>query len=444
MPDQYRRDSGRESEGSRDIERRAERGDDRPRGGDWRGGSGRWRRPEADDRGYATSDRGGISRETGFDRGASRDERNSRDWQQRVSEDDQGYRSQDRETDREWQGEPDWQSDRPRGWQAGRDWSQGSSRSQEQGRGSEEPWHRSHEQWRGSHEYGLRDRGASDRGRDPERPWNDERSRWRDLPHDSQGGREREQERFGTGGSRERDQDWGRERWGEREAGARGYEGRRYGGWNEGFGGETWQSRGDQTDRAAMNSPWAQHDERWPDERGREGGRGPGGGWPWGSSGGPMATWGIGRSESPRIGGTREGAWPSYAGRGPKGYRRSDDRIREEVSDRLMDDHRVDASDITVEVNDGEVTLTGTVPDREQRRCAEELVERVNGVKEVNVNLRVNRQAGGQPWQTASSQASQHATQAGQPAQPGQQGSSPASARRETPGNADRTQGTNS
>ena len=209
----------------------------------------------------------------------------------------------------------------------------------------------------------------------------------RDRPYDAQSGRERQQERFGTGGSREHEQDWGHERSGEREAGTRGYEARRYGGWNEGFGGETWQSRGEEPDCAAIGSPWVRHEERWHDERGREGGRGPGGGWPWGGAGGPMTTWGIGGRESPRgIAGAREGAWPGYSGRGPKGYKRSDERIREEVSDRLMDDHRVDASDITVEVKDGEVTLTGTVPDREQKCSAEELVDRVNGVTEVNVN----------------------------------------------------------
>ena len=158
-----------------------------------------------------------------------------------------------------------------------------------------------------------------------------------------------------------------------------------------------------------------------------------------------MTTSGVGSDSQRGIGGTREGAWPGYSGRGPKGYKRSDDRIREDVSDRLMDDHRVDASDITVEVKDGEVTLTGTVSDREQKRCAEELVERVNGVKDVNVNLRVNRPAGGPGWQTASPQTSQHATQAGQATQSSQQGSSQASSREETPASkSGRTQGPNS
>ena len=35
-----------------------------------------------------------------------------------------------------------------------------------------------------------------------------------------------------------------------------------------------------------------------------------------------------------------------HAGRGPKGYRRSDERIREDISDRLMASDWIDASDI--------------------------------------------------------------------------------------------------
>src|SRR6187431_1632181 len=50
-------------------------------------------------------------------------------------------------------------------------------------------------------------------------------------------------------------------------------------------------------------------------------------------------------------------------GKGPKGYKRPDHRIREDVCDRLSDDDELDASEITVTVKDGEVTLEGTVND---------------------------------------------------------------------------------
>jgi len=79
----------------------------------------------------------------------------------------------------------------------------------------------------------------------------------------------------------------------------------------------------------------------------------------------------------------------SQRGKGPKGYIRSDDRIRDDVNDRLSDDHHVDASEIEVSVAAGEVILTGHVPTRPQRRQAEDCVEQVAGVLHVQNNLRV-------------------------------------------------------
>ncbi len=83
------------------------------------------------------------------------------------------------------------------------------------------------------------------------------------------------------------------------------------------------------------------------------------------------------------------GQQSQHAGRGPKGYTRSDDRIREDVNDRLTEDHDVDASDIEVQVQNGEVTLTGTVAQRSDKRRAEDVAEMVSGVKHVQNNLRV-------------------------------------------------------
>lgn len=78
-----------------------------------------------------------------------------------------------------------------------------------------------------------------------------------------------------------------------------------------------------------------------------------------------------------------------YRGVGPKGYVRSDGRIRELVCDDLMDDPWVDASGIEVTVKDGEVTLSGTVENRDAKRWAEDIAERAGGVKHVQNNLRV-------------------------------------------------------
>ncbi|HSC19029.1 MAG TPA: BON domain-containing protein [Rhizomicrobium sp.] len=80
-----------------------------------------------------------------------------------------------------------------------------------------------------------------------------------------------------------------------------------------------------------------------------------------------------------------------HRGRGPKNYSRSDDRIREDVSDRLTDDPLVDASEIDVNVSNQEVTLSGTVHTRRQKRLAEDCAESVSGVKHVQNNLRVKQ-----------------------------------------------------
>lgn len=88
-------------------------------------------------------------------------------------------------------------------------------------------------------------------------------------------------------------------------------------------------------------------------------------------------------------GGYGRRAQGGYAGKGPKGYQRSDERIREEVSDRLTANDELDASEIEVQVRDCEVTLTGTVEDRRMKRLAEDLAEGVMGVRDVMNQVRV-------------------------------------------------------
>lgn len=83
----------------------------------------------------------------------------------------------------------------------------------------------------------------------------------------------------------------------------------------------------------------------------------------------------------------------SFSGRGPKGFKRSDDRIKEEVCELLTRDHAIDAEDIDVEVKEGEVTLTGSVPERRMKHMAEDCVERALGVKDVINNIRVKRES---------------------------------------------------
>ena len=90
--------------------------------------------------------------------------------------------------------------------------------------------------------------------------------------------------------------------------------------------------------------------------------------------------------ESRRALGRGEG---KFRGRGPKNYRRPDDRLREEVCDRLTDNEWLDASDVEVNVVAGEVILTGMVDSRYAKRLAENIADSVSGVSNVQNNLRV-------------------------------------------------------
>jgi osmotically-inducible protein OsmY len=85
----------------------------------------------------------------------------------------------------------------------------------------------------------------------------------------------------------------------------------------------------------------------------------------------------------------------SYRGKGPRDYKRSDDRIREDVCDRLSDDPFIDASDIDVRVEGSEVILSGRVESREAKRRAEDMVESISGVSNVQNQLKVSRDSSG-------------------------------------------------
>ncbi len=103
-----------------------------------------------------------------------------------------------------------------------------------------------------------------------------------------------------------------------------------------------------------------------------------------------------------------------HYGRGPRNYIRSDERIREDVCDRLTQDPLVDATDIDVQVLAREVTLTGQVDSREAKRRAEDCADSVSGVIHVQNNLRVKGIHGAadagvqQPSQTGASASITH------------------------------------
>jgi len=78
--------------------------------------------------------------------------------------------------------------------------------------------------------------------------------------------------------------------------------------------------------------------------------------------------------------------------RGPKGYKRSDERIREDVSDRFAEQSYLDPSEIEITVSSGEVTLIGTVEFRNEKFVAEEIADDVSGVTDVHNQLRLRRE----------------------------------------------------
>jgi osmotically-inducible protein OsmY len=107
---------------------------------------------------------------------------------------------------------------------------------------------------------------------------------------------------------------------------------------------------------------------------------------PYGQGQGPSTAWGDRARQWGQFGGQLTGG---FAGRGPKGYTRSDERIREDISDKLMEHPDLDASEIEVHASKGEVTLTGQVDSRWAKRLAEDIAESCSGVRDVMNQLRV-------------------------------------------------------
>jgi hypothetical protein len=83
-----------------------------------------------------------------------------------------------------------------------------------------------------------------------------------------------------------------------------------------------------------------------------------------------------------------------YAGLGPRSYRRSDASLLEDVCERLTWHDAIDPSDVDVSIDDGEITLAGTVESRDARRLAEDIAESVRGVRDVHNRLKVRGRAG--------------------------------------------------
>lgn len=135
---------------------------------------------------------------------------------------------------------------------------------------------------------------------------------------------------------------------------------------------------------------------------------GPGFGEAWGGSGGTGSTNdfsgidGDYATEGPPDGFGSPGGWGRLGGwnhggngvqrrAGPKGYKRSDDTIREDLCEHLMNTD-LDVSDVIVEVHDAHVKLSGTVPQRAMKYDIEDIAAQTLGVTDVENDIRVPRQ----------------------------------------------------
>jgi hypothetical protein len=123
-----------------------------------------------------------------------------------------------------------------------------------------------------------------------------------------------------------------------------------------------------------------------------------------GSTGNPGYSLDAGFTTGASPGGLARG---EFYGRGPRGYTRSDERIREDVCDRLSAHGRIDASEIEVTVEAGEVTLEGHVPSRPMKHQIENVADSVLGVKDIHNRLRIGR-AGSSKSQPTTEGAEPH------------------------------------
>ena len=79
-----------------------------------------------------------------------------------------------------------------------------------------------------------------------------------------------------------------------------------------------------------------------------------------------------------------------YRGVGPRDYVRADERIVEEINEQLTDADDLDASGITLTVENGIATLGGSVPQRRMKHRAEDIAVACNGVRDVRNEIQVN------------------------------------------------------
>lgn len=210
----------------------------------------------------------------------------------------------------------------------------------------------------------------------------DEREGWRRQ-------QQNREDEYGWGGHRQEDRNWredqemaGRYRGqGMQRVWDRGNEG------NPTWQGDRWQGGDYQSGRGYENRMW--QNDRETEPRGRsDWNRGMGGNWRpnterWNQGNWNQGTW-------------NQGMQGQHAGRGPRNYKRQDDRIEEDINEQLTWHSMIDATDIEVSVQNGEVTLRGHVDSRQAKRMAEDIAESCFGVQEVNNQIKIKHRGEGE------------------------------------------------
>lgn len=233
----------------------------------------------------------------------------------------------------------------------------------------------------------------------------DSRSQQRNERHQFGDGERMSGQQFGAG----RDQ-WEGESGRQYERGGTGYGRQSYTAGQSGQGyygarsGEEWRGGSDYSEQSYASGQSGQSSGMREDLGSSGYGGGAGGSYGYGRQGYATGQSGQGYSGAQNIGfesgagyagSQRPQTMGQHVGRGPRNYLRSDERIKDDVCRRLTEDPHVDASNIDVSVSDREVTLTGTVSSREERRKAEDCAEQIAGVSHVQNNIRVSRSGGG-------------------------------------------------
>ncbi len=81
--------------------------------------------------------------------------------------------------------------------------------------------------------------------------------------------------------------------------------------------------------------------------------------------------------------------YTDFSGVGPESYKRPNERVMEDIGENLTYHGAIDARDVEIDVDDGVVTLRGTVPDRQMKYLVEDVVENIYGVNDINNEIKV-------------------------------------------------------